>query len=296
MTALPPAFEAYAEEPVPAAAAGSPGKRGELEAVFALVDGRTRLVYDRARVPFHLSGGLDHDDCLPDLATVYVQSPTGGIAQGDRHRAEVRVEAGARAHVTTQSATKVLGMERNYGHAETTLEVGPAGYLEYLPEPTILYGDARLYERIEADVAPDATLLLSSVVVPGRLARGEAFDYDRYRGTVTVRDDGGTVVADTVDLGGETPTDGPGVLGEDAVVGTLYVVAPGDARDLADRLHARVADAAGRAGASTLPRERGAVVRALGRRTDAVTGALSAAWEEARQALVGTGVPERRKP
>ncbi|MFW6435314.1 MAG: urease accessory protein UreD, partial [Halovenus sp.] len=118
------AFEAYAAESLSQAAAGSTGKEGRLRLTFAADrDGNTRLVKDFSTVPFHLPGGLGHDEQLPDLATAYVQSPTGGIAQGDRHDVRVTVESDARAHVTTQSAEKVLGMERNCARTDVQLTV-----------------------------------------------------------------------------------------------------------------------------------------------------------------------------
>jgi urease accessory protein len=80
-------------------------------------------------------------------------------------------------------------------------------------------------------------------------------------------------------------------MGDHDVLGTLYVV--GDAA--ADPLHERVADAtAARAGATALPNEAGVMVRALGARA-AVSGTLDAAWDGARQTLVGAPAPERRK-
>ena len=73
---LPPGFEAYADEPIPQASVGAPGKAGELDLTFAPdTVGRTRLVHDYARVPYHLSGTLNHDRGRPDFATVYVQAP-----------------------------------------------------------------------------------------------------------------------------------------------------------------------------------------------------------------------------
>jgi urease accessory protein len=244
---LPPAFEPYAAESLPQspAGAGSVGKGGTLELRFARRrDGQSRLVYDRATVPFHLTGGLYHDERLPDLAAAYVQDPTGGVAQGDRYEAAVEVGAGAHAHVSTGSATKVLRMERNYGASHLSARVDEGGYLEYLPDPTILHGGARFWQTVEVDLAADAACLLADVVVPGRLARDEAFAFDRFHGDVEVRHDGECLFADAVRLDGDGDGDprGPGLFGEFHVVGTFYVVAPAheDVATLADDLHACV--------------------------------------------------------
>lgn len=289
---LPAPFDRYAGEELPQAGAGTTGKAGVFEARFQRQGARTRLVRDHARVPFHSTGALDHDDAV---ATVFLQTPTGGLAQGDRHRVAVEVGPDARAYVTGQAATKVLGMERNYGRVDVSLTVEPGGYLEYVPDPTILQAGARCLVRTEATLAADATLVVGDVVVPGRLARGEAFAFERYRARTVARDPAGRVFEDAVDLDGEDPRR-PGLYGESTVVGSLYAVTPGaDARELADAVHERTADGETRAGASALPGDGGVFLRVLGERTRPVEATLRAARDEIRRATIGAGVGPRRK-
>ncbi|WP_459192857.1 urease accessory protein UreD [Halosimplex sp. J119] len=305
-----PAFAEYATESVPAAAVGSPGKAGRLELRFE-VDGtgETNLVRDLARAPFHVSGTLGHDP-LPEAETVYVQSPTGGVAQGDRHDVDVAVGADAVAHVSTQSSQKVLSMARNYAAADVSLSVGSGGHLDYVPEPTILHEDSRFFQGMDLDVAPDASAVVGEVVVPGRLARGERFAFERYLSRLRVRREGRLLVDDATHLRpDEADPSAVGVMGEFAVLGTLYVLVPADGVDpeaLSDRLHevatdtaeSNVADSddAVRAGATHLPNDAGVVVRALGHRAETVTAPLRAAWDEARTELLGVGAPDSRRP
>ncbi|MFA1609708.1 urease accessory protein UreD [Halobellus rubicundus] len=322
--ALHPAFEAYADETVPSVGVGAPGKTGKLDLSFAVTDGTTRLVRDYARVPFHVSGTLGHDP-HPRGEAVYVQSPSGGIAQGDRHDVSIRAGEGAVAHVSTGSSTKVLSMDANYGGVAVDLQVDKGGHLEYVPEPLILHADARYCQRLSVDLAPGASAVVGEVVVPGRLARGERFAFDRFASRLRARREGRLLVADDAHL---CPAEGdptePGVLGEYAVYGTLFVLAPDLAADdampslasFADALHAAAVDADGTdstsgtvadsdadaetdtdvaAGATALPNDAGVAIRALGHRTDAVVASLRAAWSEARTELVGADVPPRRK-
>lgn len=305
-----PGFEAYATESVPQAPVGAPGKDGRLELAFESADeGRSRLVRDFARVPFHVSGTLDCDP-HPEAATVYVQSPTGGIAQGDRHEIEIAARRGAVGHVSTQSATKVQTMERNYAAADVGLSVGAGGHLEYLPEPTILNAGARFCRDATLTVASDATAIVGEVIVPGRLARGERFDFERFSSRLRVRTPEGLRFEDATELhpGADdrratgNPT-APGVLGEHAVYGTLYVVAPDGARlggdpagieRLADAIHDRIDDGDAHAGATTLPNHAGVLARGLDETTEPVTEALRAGWDEARRALFDVPAPEAR--
>ena len=291
-----PSFAGYAAEDVPQAAVGAPGKDGVLELRFEAGADGTDLVRDYATVPFHISGTLGHDP-HPDAETVFVQSPTGGVAQGDRLERTVEVGAGAVAHVSTQSSTKVQSMDCNYAGSETRLSVGAGGHLDFVPEPTILHADARLHQDLALDLAAGATAVVGEVVVPGRLARDERFDFERYHSGVETKGPEGLLFADATHL---APADGdptaPGVLGEFAVYGTLFVVAPDrDAAALSDDLHAVVADAAGRAGATHLPNGAGVAVRTLGDRAETVQATLHAAWDHARRELINAPAPSGRK-
>ncbi|MEM4780954.1 MAG: urease accessory protein UreD [Halalkalicoccus sp.] len=289
----PPSFEGYAAEELPTPA-GSPGKDGVLELTLAPDSaGVTRATREYVAVPFHLTRGLYHDP-EPGLVTFCVQTPTGGVAQGDRHRARIRAERGANAHVTGQSATKVQSMERNYAALSVDLEVERGAYLEYLPEPLLLHGGARCLQTVDVTLYEGGTLLFSDVVVPGRLARGERFDYDRYRSRFRVdAPDGTPLVRDSLDLAPEERSpESPGILGEFAVVGSLYAVGI-DAVDVADAIHDRL-DGEAHAGVTTLPDDRGVLVRALADRRATVTETLRGAWAVVRQANLGSSIPEVR--
>lgn len=312
---LPPAFEAYGDESLAQAPAAGPGKNGLLEATFARSgDGPTRMVRDHVKVPYHLTGTLDTDPA-PGLATLVAQEPTGGVAQGDRHRLAVDAEAGARAHVTTQSATKVHSMDANYAHLETSLRVAAGSHLEYVPGPTIVNEDARCLQTVSVDLADDAVVVVADVFVPDGLTDHEPFDFDHYHARVEAEYDGHLVCADAVDLRPDErdPRD-PASIGEYGVVGSLYVFAPGgtadDAREgdatadassvgleaLVEGISDRLADPEGvEAGVSRLPRDAGAIVRLLGHREADVTEALRAAWDETRRATLGVGAPADRR-
>jgi urease accessory protein len=290
-----PAFEAYATESVPQAAVGAPGKDGTLELTFAAGATGTDLVYDYATSPFHVSGTLGHDP-HPDGTTVIVQSPTGGVAQGDRREVDVVVEPGAVAGVSTQGSTRVQSMTHNYAAADAALSVGSGGHLDYVPEPTILHADARYHRELTLSVAADATAVLGDVLVPGRLARGERFEFERYVSEVRIEGPEGRLFADATHLDpAESDPTAPGVLGEFPVHGTLFVVAPGaETAGLSDAIHGVVAGAPARGGATALPNDAGVGVRTLGDRAETVTATLRAAWDHARRELLDAGVPAGR--
>jgi urease accessory protein len=232
------------------------------------------------------------------MAYVYIISQ-GGTLQGDRARIDVECLPGAAAHVTTQAASKIYRMERNYATHLVHLYAGAESVLEYLPDPIIPFRDSRYYTRTELTVHPTATVIAGELLLPGRVAHGEHHDYALYASRLTAHStEGELYFSDALEFApGHRPLYSPGRLGSHAVLATLYVVARQvSGRPLADRLHARVGeltDIVG--GASELPSGCGAWVRVLGATSSAVSAALHAAWDEARLAVLGVPAPNRRK-
>ncbi|MFC6765039.1 urease accessory protein UreD [Natrinema soli] len=304
---LPPAFEGYADEPLGQAPAGGPGKNGLLEATVAREsDGPTRLIRDRVEVPYHLTGTLETDPA-PGLTTLVAQEPTGGVAQGDRHRMTIDARAGARARVTTQSATKVHSMTKNYAHLDASIRAAAGSYLEYVPGPTIVNEHARCLQTVAVDLAPDSVVVVADVLVPDGLSDHKPFGFDHYHARVEAECDGRLVCADAVDLRpDERDPRGPASVGEYGVIGSLYVFAPdGDeetdssSADL-EVLIKSVRDRLGECddvavGVSTLPYDAGAIIRLLGHRQTDVTAALRDAWDETRRTTLGVGIPADRR-
>lgn len=312
--ALPPKFVEYAAEELDQIPAGAVGKDGVLEARFAGGPDGTRMLRDLSRVPFHHTGAMAHDPC-DGMASLCVQTPTGGVVQGDRHRLSIEADDGALASVTTQGATKVHSMNANFAHLGVELDATGGSYLEYVTDPTILNRDSRCFQTIDVRVDPESTILFTDVLVPDGLSDHDPFSFDRFHSRVTAECAGRRLLTDTVVL---DPDDrdprSPGVFGEFAVVGTLYAVSPAaDAAALADAVYERLerdrtdhtddpdADGGGDptgdvlAGTSTLADDAGITVRILGDRATDVEAAIEAAWDQLRRKLVDAPVPDLRK-
>jgi urease accessory protein len=291
--AIPPAFREYGTQHLPQSPAFGHGKEGIADLVVAREgDNPTRLVSDLVKVPYHLTGTLDTDP-VDGLTTICLQDPTGAVTQGDRQTLSVEARPGSRAHVTTQSATKIQTMKASYAHLDATLVAESGAHLEYIPGPTILNEDARCLQTTTVEVAPDATVIVGDVFVPDGLTDHEPFSFDHFHSRLEARVDDALVCADAVDLQPDErdPRD-PATVGEYDVVGTLYVFTPAaDVDTLAEGLYDRLADHDVAAGASVLKDDAGVTVRVLGDRSADVTAAVETAWDEARETLLGTGAP-----
>jgi len=287
------------EEEVPQLEVGRAGKVGLLELVLEPHQGKTRISHHFHKVPLQVLEVIYPDDQTPGMAFVYIMSPSGGILQGDRYRLDITARAGSRVHITTQAATKIYRMERNYASQVFNLEVGANAYVEYLPDPTIPFRDARFYQETSLVVHRTGTLIYSEVILPGRVARGEVHAYRLYYNRTEAADEQGRLLfVDTVRLRPQTiPVQTPGLLGAFDVLGTMYVVTPlAEPGALAHQLHERLQGReALMAAASELPGGAGVIVRVLGQTSQGVASALRNVWEHVRMRILGVGPPSLRK-
>jgi urease accessory protein len=262
---------------------------------FGQNHGTTRLVSGYATGPQRVQRALYPDPALPDMAFAFIQSVSGGVLQGDRLGIDVHVNGGARAHLTTQAASKIYRMDRNYATLHLAMTVDPGAYLEYLPDFVIPYRSARFYQEIELRVADDGTLLIADLIAPGRVASGEAFQFDILCTRTQARNLHGQLrFTDYVRLQpGDTSPDRPGLLDGHPYYASLLVLTK---QVCPERLVASVREVveglSGFAGASCLPHEDGAILRLIATSGPAAQAAVLAAWSAWRTLLLGVPAPK----
>jgi len=189
-------------------------------------------------------------------------------------------------------------MSQNCGQISVELDVGPDAVLEYIPEYTILFGGARLCKTVDIRVAAGGTAIVSDTLVPGRLAREERFDFEALYTRVSARDSEGLVVVDAQHVEpAETAARGAGVLGDNDVLGSLYVISGRpDSQALASSIHDALDEQTRVLGsASTLRDGRGVLARAVADSRSDVSDAIHEAWSVTREAIFGAGTPPRRR-
>ena len=266
---------------------------------------RTRLVGQRVNPPLVVQRALYLDQALSDMAFIYLANPTAGILQGDHLKVRVKVAPGAKAHLTTQSATKVFAMLDGSAFQETELTVEKGAYLEYLPDQVIPFRGAKFSQKTSMAVAPDATLIYRDILAPGRTALGESLAYDSFKSQLAVNtSDGFPIYREGFSLTPKSRTPlGRGVLGTgmSPTLGTLLVVTGAVKADsLRDRMRdglkaSLVTDDAITWGISLLPGGGGVGLKIIASSVAPARIALSAAWKEARCLILGVEPPLLRK-
>lgn len=176
---IPPEVLAYGSE-LKQLGVGKAGKIGALILRFEqdLENGKTVVKEQYSKIPLYTQRALYLEESLPSMAYMYIISPSGGILQGDRYRMDITLKNNAYAHITTQGATRVYRMEKNYATQIVNVVVDDGCYFEFIPDQIIPYRDSRFYQKVDLKVHDNATMVYSEMIVPGRVASGESFEYD----------------------------------------------------------------------------------------------------------------------
>jgi urease accessory protein len=291
-----PATSVSLASPLAGVAAAAPAARQvEAELAFHRGGGRTHIGRQRVPYPFHVTRAFHLDPARPDLATLYLQSASGGLYRGDWLSLFIHGGAGAAAHITTQAATIVHDTRGRPAALATHIEVARGGFLAYTPDPLVLFPGASIDSTTEVVLDDGASAVLADGFTWHDLdGRGRAFEACGLRtlvrdgqGRELMRDRGTIKGADF--LGPASPA------GPYRAVGTLLILGQGSER-LDGVAFEQTLDALGcLAGVSPAPNGIGFSVRILAPDGGALARGLTAGFTLAFEAIAGIAPARRRK-
>jgi urease accessory protein len=276
---VPPEVLAYGSE-LHQLGVGRAGKLGALTLKLEYdSDRRKTIVRDLyTKVPLFAQRALYLEESLPSMAYIYIISPSGGILQGDRYRMDISLSNGALAHITTQGATRVYRMEQNFATQIVNIDLGPDAYFEFIPDQIIPYRNSRFYQTLQMRVHDSATMIYSEMIVPGRVASGESFEYDIcYMKAVGSNQAGRLRFTDIAILEPkERDINQLGVLNNRSVVGSVYLLCPSPVvKPIINEINSTLTNNNDvLAGASVMPYSSGMIVRLLGDGASALRAAI----------------------
>jgi urease accessory protein len=278
-------------DPVPMAAE----RRIEAALHFSVGGGRTVLAHQYVPYPFHITRAFHLDPQRDDLATLYLQSASGGLYRGDRLRIEIDVAAGAAAHVTTQAATVVHDTRGRAAAQSTRLRVARGAFAAVTPDPLVLFPGAAIQSAIDVTLARGACAILADgFACHDPTGKGRSFA--RATLATVVRDDEGRVrVSDRGAVDGSMFLGAASPAGPCSAAGTLLALGPGSQRIDAAALERRLDAVRCIAGVTCTPYELGVAVRILAPDGGALALGLDVAFATAFEALLGFPPARRRK-
>lgn len=115
---------------------------------------------------------------------------SGGLTGGDQLSYETRLDASVRAVATTQTAERAYRHGAGVARVTVTHQVGVGGWLDWLPQETILFDDCAVERTTVVELGAGAGCLLLEAVVLGRAAMGETLGKVRFSDWREVRQAG----------------------------------------------------------------------------------------------------------
>ncbi len=251
-------------------AVGKAGKLGILKLDLERNESsnRTTIKNQYYRTPLCIKRALYLEETCPEMAYIYIISPSGGVLQGDRYRTDISLKNSALAHITTQSATRVYKMNNNFGTQIINLNVDKDCYLEYIPDQIIPFKNSRFYQVSTIKVHETSTCIYSEMLTPGRVARNESFEFDICEMKVQAFNQSDNIRF--IDIAKIEPkkesVESFGIMANYEVIGNVYVIIPkehiNNIQDQILQILSKVNNVFG--GCTKLPDENGLLVRLLG--------------------------------
>jgi urease accessory protein len=197
-------------------------------------DGRVEITLSAATGVSRLKHLYQKDPCRAlfpepptgDLVTAVIATTSGGITGGDRLRIDLSVREAAAAVVTTQAAEKVYRSLGDDCRVDIRVTGDSGTWLEWIPQETILFDQARLRRSTTIEAQPGAMIMAGDQLVFGRLAHGEIFKSGYLRDSWQVMCNGRLVWTDALRLDGNVTsvmTDTAGFAGMVSVATFIYV-------------------------------------------------------------------------
>ncbi len=180
------------------------GCMSQLDLEFARdTSGRTGLSRRIVSYPFSIGAPFHLDRSAPDVATIFLQSASGGLFRDDQVTSRLRTRPQARARAAASSATIVHDARGGSGPVQTVMLSADAGSaLAYLPRGNIMFPGSRLHQRITASLGPEAFLLVRDGFLTHR-PTGMSGVFDHLRSVVELRDaEDRIIVADRTGMTG----------------------------------------------------------------------------------------------
>jgi urease accessory protein len=153
--------------------------KAELSLRFRRSGERTVLVERRHEGPLIVQKPL-YPESVEICHAVLVHAP-GGIAGGDALSLDVRLEAGARALMTTPAATKWYKSGGLPARQDLRFDIAGGAVFEWLPCEAIVFDQSDVGAASTVILEADAVYAGWEIVCLGRHASGEAFRSGRFR-------------------------------------------------------------------------------------------------------------------
>lgn len=283
-TELPP--DSLREHPAPAKAHW----QASLQLGFSDDRGTTRLTERRHSGPLRVQKPLYPEGAQTCHAIII--HPPGGVVGGDTLKIRAAVGDNGHALLTTPGAAKWYRSNGYLSQQHVRLEVGNGAKLEWLPQETIFFNDARVALHQTIHLAPDACYIGADILCFGRTASGETYHTGKIVQHSEIRREGKLIWFEQGALAGGTPSmQSPLALAGKTVCATVIATGGGLNATALELLRAQTRhlvqqqEPGAQTGASQLKSL--IVARYLGNSSEVARHWMAAVWQHLRPAIIG---------
>jgi len=280
---------------------GKSGKNGKLKIVLDVesISGRTIIKEKESVFPLSVQKEMYYDQFQPKMTHIYIVSSSGGILQGDKYMIDIILEKNTLAHITTQGATRVYGMNASNAIQVVNVSLDDGAYLEFIPDQIIPYKNSRFYQKINFKVHDNATMIYSEIISPGRSGMGEIFDYEIcYLRSIGKNHKDELRFTDYTKIEPKKmKLQDFGVLGQKQIMATMYILAKtNDIEKISQTLEKVIKNSSEvEFGWSTMTKENGILLRILGNTTRDVIRLVYDITKIIRKIILNSDFHEIRK-
>ena len=159
------------------------GYSGEIKASFIVHGGVTKLQTKYHKSPLKIAKTFTREK---GQLGVCVMDCSPGMMAGDRYRLEWLLGAETSVFLNNQSTTKIHPSRERPCEQKQTFTLERNAFLQYRPEPIMLFKDANYSTHTNVYMEQGAVLFYSDIVCSGRALRGELFQYAKYESSLHV--------------------------------------------------------------------------------------------------------------
>jgi len=260
-------------------------------------NGKTVCAHRYTSFPFRLSPIFRLEGNDSQRAYLYIMNTSPGLLAGDKLSISWELEKNANLYLSDQSATKVHQMsEADQATVTNEIVINENASLEFVPEPIILYKDATLEQYTTIKTHPTAKLFLSEIILPGRLARKESYDFNYYFNRLQITDlNNNLLFADATKLiGKNNPFQDNIIFSSLPIIGNAIAILPKvNLNSLIDIIETSELTNTYNLEASTtvLPTENGIMIRAVAAKTSSIKQYFAYVLDRIRQLTKQSSLP-----
>lgn len=158
-------------------------------------------------------------------AFVYLLNPSSGMLEGDLFDIQFHLKECSQAVITTPSSNKIYCSKGAKTTQMVTANVEAGSVLEYIPEHNVPYKNSKFRQKSVFHVEKGGILFTWDVVMPGRIAREECFDFTAYQSDISLYYDGRLKLREGVKIiPEEFDPHNPAILEKYQIFTTMYLV------------------------------------------------------------------------